>query len=260
MATKHKLTPAAGLMQRSNKDGAGKARTNDGGKETAVRLAKDGGKETEVRLAASIYYAFLAVRVLMVFTPGYIHPDEFFQASEIAARDVLGADVFVPWEFGGEKISGKQLPRAQYPDDVPCRSISFPAVACHLPLWAANVTAGIMSGGAADLLASCPWMVIVVPRLWAVVLSWLNDCAIAAVACHLHVSPWPVLAVWSTSWTVFLIYSRNFSNVYEALWVSAALYTALSRLRPVAKSVCFGVITALGAFCRFVPLADNGTG
>ena len=38
--------------------------------------------------------------------PGYIHPDEFFQCVDIAARDVTGADVFVPWEWGGKGALG----------------------------------------------------------------------------------------------------------------------------------------------------------
>ena len=48
------------------------------------------------------YGAFLGLRFALVLAPGYIHPDAFFQCVDIAARDVAGADVFVPWEWGGQ--------------------------------------------------------------------------------------------------------------------------------------------------------------
>jgi len=68
-----------------------------------------------------------------VFSRGYVHPDEFFQSVEIAARDVLGYRVFVPWEWGGA-LDGTQLAPRDFGDCVPCRSAAFAFLAAHAPI------------------------------------------------------------------------------------------------------------------------------
>lgn len=61
------------------------------------------------------------VRVLAVFTPGYLHPDEFFQSQEVVASWVLGdASALVPWEFDCS-LQGT-LFRSVVPPYVQCRS------------------------------------------------------------------------------------------------------------------------------------------
>ena len=35
------------------------------------------------------YAAACTVRVMCIFLPGYVHPDEFFQSTEVAASDAL---------------------------------------------------------------------------------------------------------------------------------------------------------------------------
>jgi hypothetical protein len=39
------------------------------------------------RATWNIYLAFLAVRLFIAFSPGYVHPDEFFQSAEITAGE-----------------------------------------------------------------------------------------------------------------------------------------------------------------------------
>lgn len=64
--------------------------------------------------AVGPYYPWLVLlRFAFVFSTGYIHPDEFFQSPEIAAGDVCGVSNFVPWEFGGDPVTGNQLPPSQ---------------------------------------------------------------------------------------------------------------------------------------------------
>jgi GPI mannosyltransferase 4 len=46
-----------------------------------------------------LWIGLLILRVAFVIQPGYVHPDEFFQSSEVAARSVFHFDTFVPWEF-----------------------------------------------------------------------------------------------------------------------------------------------------------------
>ena len=61
----------------------------------------------------------------------------WFQSVEIGARDVLGYDVFVPWEWGGEDYSvwGERLQTDALRREpfAPCRSVAFAALAAHAP-------------------------------------------------------------------------------------------------------------------------------
>lgn len=43
--------------------------------------------------------AVLIVRLLAVFTPSYIHPDEHFQGPQVIAAVVFGWDLHKTWEF-----------------------------------------------------------------------------------------------------------------------------------------------------------------
>ena len=45
------------------------------------------------------YAAAVGLRVALLLAPGYIHPDEFFQAQEVAAIRRHEFDVPTPWEF-----------------------------------------------------------------------------------------------------------------------------------------------------------------
>lgn len=36
------------------------------------------------------YVSLLALRLVACASPSYLHPDEFFQASEVAAGDIMG--------------------------------------------------------------------------------------------------------------------------------------------------------------------------
>ncbi|KAJ2517030.1 alpha 1,2 mannosyltransferase [Coemansia sp. RSA 1939] len=54
-----------------------------------------------MRRPRALYAALLAMRVLLALSPSYIHPDEFFQAPEVAASDILGVDGVRTWEFTG---------------------------------------------------------------------------------------------------------------------------------------------------------------
>ncbi|CAG8530195.1 33467_t:CDS:10 [Gigaspora margarita] len=65
-----------------------------------------------------IYIFLCFLRLICALSPGYIHPDEFFQSPEIMGGDVFGFEVFRPWEF------------EQYPQ---CRSIVIPALTIGLP-------------------------------------------------------------------------------------------------------------------------------
>ncbi|KAG9061915.1 alpha 1,2 mannosyltransferase [Linnemannia hyalina] len=65
------------------------------------------------RATWNIYLVFLAFRLFIALSPGYIHPDEFFQSAEITAGNVFGLKVDIPWE---------------YQPELPCRSIIIPSI------------------------------------------------------------------------------------------------------------------------------------
>jgi len=46
-----------------------------------------------------LYASAIGLRVVLLVAPGYIHPDEFFQAQEVAAIRRYSLDVPLAWEF-----------------------------------------------------------------------------------------------------------------------------------------------------------------
>lgn len=48
---------------------------------------------------AWIYLLLVIIRIAFTFSPGYIHPDEWFQFGEILAGDLFGIDILRTWEF-----------------------------------------------------------------------------------------------------------------------------------------------------------------
>ena len=46
-----------------------------------------------------LYGCAICIRLALLFSPGYIHPDEFFQAQEVAAIRRHSLDQPLPWEF-----------------------------------------------------------------------------------------------------------------------------------------------------------------
>lgn len=47
-----------------------------------------------------LWAALVALRGCAVFSPGYVHPDEYFQNQEVMGAWLLGLDDSgVPWEF-----------------------------------------------------------------------------------------------------------------------------------------------------------------
>ena len=99
----------------------------------------------------------LVLAVLAVAANGCVQPDEWFQSVEIAARDVFGAKIWTPWEFGGSAALGDAVHE-------PCRSVSFPAVAAHAPLFLLRLCGGSIAW---------PRLIMMIPRLWALVISIL---------------------------------------------------------------------------------------
>ena len=100
---------------------------------------------------------------LAVWGLGYIHPDEWFQASEVSGRDVLGVEAVIPWEYNATE---------------PSRSIFNPLTSTHvsnalLLAWRQGVHA------AAPLTAH---EVVVATRMWCFLRSFVLDFVVVALA------------------------------------------------------------------------------
>ena len=145
----------------------------------------------------------LVLAVLAVAANGCVQPDEWFQSVEIAARDVFGAKIWTPWEFGGSAALGDAVHE-------PCRSVSFPAVAAHAPLFLLRLCGGSIAW---------PRLIMMIPRLWALVISILvHDRLLGEVwrAAGLDDEGVRVArALRRTSWACLVLETRPFSNVYE---------------------------------------------
>eukprot|EP01043_Picozoa_sp_COSAG02_P019904 COSAG02_NODE_970_length_15551_cov_4.985698_14_plen_738_part_00 len=177
----------------------------------------------------------VALRWVAVLSPGYIHPDEFFQGPEPMARDILQLQATIPWEF------------AEQP---PCRSVISAALTSGIPLLGVRLLGPSPEShwvGAATLLA---------PRVWMVALSFTLDNAIVQLceAFGRHSQVQSTLLVFGSAWPGLLMMSRPFSNSLEAVLLGAALMVTVGgrdRAGAAQRWRWFGLISALGVFTRF---------
>eukprot|EP01094_Clydonella_sp_ATCC50884_P003462 TRINITY_DN1265_c4_g1_i2.p1 TRINITY_DN1265_c4_g1~~TRINITY_DN1265_c4_g1_i2.p1 ORF type:complete len:660 (-),score=163.94 TRINITY_DN1265_c4_g1_i2:82-2061(-) len=196
-----------------------------------------------------LYVALLAVRLLLVLSPGYVHPDGFFQSPEVVADTLLGLKAFVPWEFADTHN--------------PCRSIAPPLLVsgiAYLPVWA---TLALIPQ---RLL---PLLLLVLPRLVMLALSLLIDLSVYRVYFAMGGGGdglGPLLAL-ALSWPMLVMQQQPFSNSIESVLVALSLLCyaewrsshtdgecgspgARARTRRRAE-VMLGAIAALGVFTRF---------
>ena len=220
----------------------------------------------------SLYTALCVARVVSAVAGlGYVHPDEHFQSSEIAAADLAyaaagccggqrttanetlswGSSYFIPWEFRGSN---------------PIRSVTTVALLSHVPAALVRLADSCWATfKSADLGASCcdgmsPWARIAVQRLWVCGLSFVVDGAVASVcAAHRVRAIGPLLAV-AASWVTLVLLVRPFSNTAETLVFAAAIWLvfgthARGSKRTFAvsfqRAVGIGAVLCFGVFVRF---------
>eukprot|EP00041_Stephanoeca_diplocostata_P032289 m.1031438 g.1031438 ORF g.1031438 m.1031438 type:complete len:705 (+) comp24122_c0_seq11:414-2528(+) len=228
-----------------------------------------------------VYRFLLLTRLLVaVFFSGYVHPDEFFQSSEIGARDVLKLHVFTPWEFGGNTHSGIVLPGEQLGENIPCRSITFPVVSSYVPyLWIDMLHKFWFGISAGDALQSTPpvesvskhtfaTLLLLLPRIWTWMLSIASDTAVRNICAAAELPEMPTLVLWSMQWTVLLFHTRTFSNTFELFWLTGLTYFACKMTSPslytparathgtsFVSGLGFGLAAAIASFTRPTILA-----
>ncbi|CAI2167747.1 3886_t:CDS:10 [Funneliformis geosporum] len=177
------------------------------------------------------YISLCILRFWCATLPGYVHPDEFFQSPEIMGGDVLGYEVFRPWEF-------VQSPQS--------RSIVIPAM-----------TIGI------------PFKVLKVLNTWATKFGFNDYTAYTIAQLFYPNNALQSLLVFASSYVVLIFNTRPFSNSVESILLALAFCvyvkgsTPKFPLRqqlgdsstnrdefPVNLAFLFGCIVALGSFTR----------
>eukprot|EP01119_Soliformovum_irregulare_P023944 TRINITY_DN8473_c0_g1_i1.p1 TRINITY_DN8473_c0_g1~~TRINITY_DN8473_c0_g1_i1.p1 ORF type:complete len:522 (+),score=48.31 TRINITY_DN8473_c0_g1_i1:49-1614(+) len=170
------------------------------------------------------------VRFLFIVSPGYIHPDEFFQSPEVMAHDVFGWKVLIPWEFSPSN---------------PCRSFLPPWIFSGIPFSLLEVL-GVPLNTAILLTA---------PRIFVFLCSLIVDFCLLRVAKTYKLDGSAMIACFSTSWPVLIFFTRTFSNTLEAMLLAICLTISLTtdwiNPKPHTQGSWLGMFLCLGFFTRF---------
>ncbi|XP_020844621.2 LOW QUALITY PROTEIN: GPI alpha-1,2-mannosyltransferase 4 [Phascolarctos cinereus] len=186
-----------------------------------------------------LWGSLVLLRIAWCLLPqtGYLHPDEFFQSPEVMAEDVLGLEVYRPWEF---------LPSS------PCRTVLFPLLTTGSVFWLMELLdrLGLWPG------AISSYTLLVGPRLVFTALSFALDWGIHRAAPLWGADPWHALLLLAGSYVTLVFYTRTLANATEGLlfmWllvlVSPGTHGKLSPGRG-GHSWLLGAVVAAGFFNR----------
>lgn len=221
----------------------------------AASSAKSGAtkpqSERYFRYFRLVYAACLALRITCALSPGYIHPDEYFQNAEPLLRGLLGiVDPVLTWEFNADR---------------PCRSMASITI-FNAPLLAFVHVYKLVYG---DTLSPSGRMLFIAQRLNFFAISLVIDWAIVQLAPPKLKRR--ALLLFATSGAVLAFAIRPFSNNVESLLLVVSL-ACLQSLHSTANkwaaaessdakhailkdwsalSSVLGCLFALGVFSRF---------
>ncbi|KAK3833128.1 MAG: Alg9-like mannosyltransferase family-domain-containing protein [Linnemannia elongata] len=136
-------------------------------------------------------------RLFIAFSPGYIHPDEFFQSAEITAGNVFGFKNDIPWE---------------YQPELPCRSIIIPAITTGIPYLFLKRWVGTNP----DHFVNSRTLFLT-QRLAFVLVSLIIDWSIVNMARQIRRSPSIALLLVASSYVTLAYHTHPFSNTVETL-------------------------------------------
>lgn len=161
------------------------------------------------RFLGCVWLIAVLFRFIWVCLPqtGYIHPDEFFQATEITAGDIFGFKHTRTWEFN---------------EAFPIRTMAFPYVFTGFPLYILKKVLGTRAITSRTL--------IVAPRLCISVASLVIDLSVYKICRHLLIDPAPALCLLATSFVMLVFYTRTFSNTAEAILFALLLMLVVSAI------------------------------
>lgn len=169
-----------------------------------------------------IYIFLCFLRLICALSPGYIHPDEFFQSPEIMGGDVFGFEVFRPWEF------------EQYPQ---CRSIVIPALTIGLPFKLLKIWNNLRIGmGLTDIINS--YSIFLTQRLSFFFLSFVIDYTGYTIAkLYYPRNAIKSLLVFASSYVLLIFYTRPFSNTVESIILSLCFIVYIKATTPTESQV-----------------------
>ncbi|XP_022786078.1 GPI mannosyltransferase 4-like isoform X2 [Stylophora pistillata] len=190
------------------------------------------------RLLGCVWLTAVFLRFFWVFLPqtGYIHPDEFFQATEITAGDIFKLKHTRTWEFQ---------------EEFPVRSAAFPYAFTGLPLYILKTFL--------DVEATTSKSIIVAPRLFISGASLIIDLSVYVICRNLRTDPVPSLFLLGTSFVTLVFYTRTFSNTAEAIFfasllllvvLSLAKRSALCTRKDQARYFLIGTVVGVGIWIR----------
>ena len=192
--------------------------------------------------------ALLALRFVLCVAPltGYIHPDEFFQSSEVVASDLLGLRAKKTWEWN---------------ETSPTRSIVFPAISSGLPFLFVRLLRSVFG------ISYTTYSLLVLPRLVVTLFTLLIDISIEKMTCSVCIfdSGKEVsekrkdicIFLFRSSTVTMVFLTRTFSNTAEAILLALFLWQFLTQMGQGSfatdlnsTTVKLAAIVVLGFFIR----------
>ncbi|XP_057381418.1 GPI mannosyltransferase 4-like [Daphnia carinata] len=159
------------------------------------------------------YLLLCFVRIVLTLLPqtGYIHPDEYFQSTEILAGRIFKLETYTPWEFN---------------TSLPIRSMFLPVLTIGGPYSLMKLAKDWWNF---DVLQ--PYLLVTIPRIMMTALSFLSDMFIYKMCLNNNTRPWSTLKIWASSHVTLVFLSRTFSNSIELVLFSALLYFVSSSMK-----------------------------
>ena len=175
---------------------------------------------------------------------GYLYPDEFFQSSEIMARDIFQINSTVTWEWNKE---------------FPVRSPVSAFLTSGIPFLFMKILSKYIN--------LSPYLLLIFPRIFMTLFSLLSfDFPLYIISRRLKLKPFYSLFVLATSYVTNVFATRPFSNTLEtgifgillALFINPDYNSPSDSSKNVGKAnhltkykcILIGSLTSLGFFCR----------
>ncbi|ORX56860.1 Alg9-like mannosyltransferase [Hesseltinella vesiculosa] len=178
------------------------------------------------------YIVLVGIRLLLALSPGYIHPDEYFQSPEIMARSMLNIDAFVPWEYQPEHAA---------------RSILIPFLTTGLPFWLLEQYAHWF-GTWTDVFPTVA--LFTVERVAFFALSLITDYTVLRLCRKLEKDELLPMLLTATSQVTMVYCTRPFSNATESFLLCLSLLALLSFDMDRTSGFALGALITAGLFNR----------
>lgn len=175
---------------------------------------------------------FIQIIIIALPFPGYIHPDEYFQSTEIMARDILQLKSRVTWEWNATE---------------PARTIVFPFLSAGLPF---NLLKMLEVEYSVNVL-------IVLPRLTMLGMTYLIEKFLILIISNdkANKSDNELLVLFFRSSHVSLVFlTKTFSNTLETLFFAIIIFI-VGRIKENEEktsvfTILIGCICSVGFFAR----------